>query len=198
MKKLFKTRFFKDENGAAAVESVFILPFMCVLYFGSQDLISLIQFNKKMTDVAVTVSDTVAQYKTSITRAQVTDIENAIALIMPPSQAANVQVDVYGYYMNGTSVTKRWSTKSPNATACAAPNISLFASMMGPNTEYNDVVVAVACMNYTPWVATFMGTQNILGKASFTLTQSIATIPYQSKSINCLTSAGGTTSCNEI
>jgi len=198
MKKLFGTGFFKDDNGAAAVEAVFILPFMCVLYFGSQDLISLIQFNKKMTDVAVTVSDTVAQYKNTVTRAQISDIENAIALIMPPSQAANVQVDVYGYYMNGSAVTKRWSTKSPGATACAAPNISNFNNMMGPSTAYNDVVVAVACMNYTPWVATFMGSSNILGAASFTLTQSIASVPYQSKSINCVTTAGGTTSCLEI
>jgi len=201
MRKKIKSGFLKSEGGAAAVETVFILPFMCVLYFGSADLTSLIKFNKQMTDVATTVADTVAQYKTSITRAQVTDIENTIGLLIQPNQAANVQVDVYDYYLAGATstsagtVTKRWSTKSPNGTSCAAPSTTYYASMMGPTGgPYNDVIVAVSCMSYTPWVGQFMGSTNLLGAASFTLTQSIASVPYASKTVSCYSS--GTTLCN--
>ena len=194
MKKFFKRNFWKADGGSAAIESVFIIPFMCVVFFGSQDLISLITFNKKLIEVSVAVSDSVAQYKNTITRAQVSDIENIIALIVAASQVDNVQVDVYSYYMNGNTVTKRWSTKSPKSTVCAAPVTSNYANMMLPG---NDVIVAVSCMKYTPWVGTFMGGQNLLGSSSFTLTQALAAVPYQSKAVNCVTASGGSTVCNE-
>lgn len=195
MQKFFKNGFLRADSGAAAIESIFILPFMCVLYFGSQDLTSLIVFNKKMNDVATVMSDSVAQYKDTLTRATITDMENSIDMIIPFSQASNVQVDVYGYYSNNGAITKRWSTKSSHGTSCSAPNTSLFTNMMGPG---NDIIVAVACMNYTPWVGSFMGGSQLLGSPNFTLTQSVATVPYASKTIKCVTVTGGTTLCSEI
>jgi len=194
MKKFFKRGFLKSDDGAAAIEAAFIIPFMAVVYLGTQDLTSLIVFNKKMTDVATAVSDTVSQYKSTIRRSNVTDIENAIKLIVPNAAASTVQVDVYDYYLNGASLTKRWSTKSPNGTACAAPTTTNFSQMMAPG---NDVIVAVSCMKYTPWVGTLFGS-SLLGGTSFTLKASIAAVPYASKVLNCYTGSTGTTSCAEI
>ena len=195
MRKIFKKGFLKSDGGAAAIEAVFIIPFMAIVYLGTQDVTSLIVFNKKMTDVATAVSDTVSQYKSTIRRSDVTDIENSIKLIMPSSAAAtNVQVDVYDYYLNGSTVTKRWSTKSPNATNCAAPATTNFSKMMVPG---NDVIVAVSCMKYTPWVTTLFG-NSMLGASSFTLKQSITAVPYASKVLNCYTGSSGTTPCAEI
>lgn len=194
MKKYFQKGFLKADSGNAAIESVFIIPFLCILYFGMEDLTSLILYNKKLTDVSLAVSDSVAQYKNSITRAQVTDIENTIALIMPSGLVNSVQVDVYDYYLNGAAVTKRWSTKSPSGAACTAPNTSNYANMMGPG---NDVIVAVTCMTYTPWVLSFGSSQSMLGANSFVLSQGLAAVPYQSKVVSCVTTAGGNTLCNE-
>lgn len=192
MKKLFKKEFLKSESGAAAIEAVFVVPFICVLYFGAQDLISLIVYNKQMTDISNAVSDSVAQYKDKIIRSDVTDIENAIKLIMLPAQVAKVQVDVYDYYLKSAVVTTRWSTKSPGGTNCLAPDTTKFSTLMTPG---NDVIVAVTCMTYTPWVATFFG-NNLLGATSFNLSQAVAAVPYQSTVLNCYTTSPGSTPCS--
>ena len=194
MKKLFKKEFLKSESGSAAIEAVFVVPFICVLYAGAQDLTSLIAYNKQMTDISDAVSDSVAQYKDKVIRSDVTDIQNIINLIMLPAQVSSVQVDVYDYYLNGLAVTKRWSTASPGGSNCLAPDTSKYSTLMSPG---NDVVVAVTCMTYTPWVATLFG-NNLLGATSFNLSQSVAAVPYQSKVLNCYTTSSGNTPCNEI
>ena len=193
MKKLFKKEFLKSESGAAAIEAVFVVPFICVLYFGAQDLISLIVYNKQVTDVSNVVSDSVAQYKDTVIRSDVTDIENAINLIMLPAQVANVQVDVYDYYLKNAAVTKRWSTMSPGGASCSAPDTSKFSTLMVPG---NDVIVAVTCMTYTPWVVSIFTSTDLLGAASFNLSQSVAAVPYQSTVLNCYTTSPGSTPCS--
>ena len=136
--------------------------------------------------------DSVAQYKDTIIRSDVTEIENVIKLVMLPAQVSSVQVDIYDYYWKGAAVTKRWSTASPGGTSCLAPDTSKFSTLMSPG---NDVIVAVTCMTYTPWVATFFGS-NLLGATSFNLSQSVAAVPYQSKVLNCYTASSGSTPCS--
>jgi len=188
MGKIFKRDFLKSDNGAAAIEAIFIIPFLCFLFFSSEDLTSMIKFNKQMTDVAQVVSDTVAQTKSTITAGQLTDYYKSVQLLLPSAQASNAHVDVYDYYLNGTTLTKRWSSASSGGSSCATPNTTNYSNMMANG---NDVIVAVSCMAYTPWVGTFMGGPNVLGATSFTLTQTVAATPYLSKTIVC----SGGTSC---
>jgi Flp pilus assembly protein TadG len=194
MSKHFKRGFLKATDGSAAIEAVFIIPFMCFVYFGTVDVTSMIAFNKMLTDVASFASDTVAQYPNTIYRTtNITDIENGIKLIMP-KRASSVQVDIYDYRMVGTTITKIWSTKSPNATNCPAPSTANLSTLMSTG---NDVIVATSCMIFTPWVATFLG-KSLLGASSFNLTQTFASVPYGSATLNCYTGTTGTTLCNEI
>ena len=192
MKRPFKKKFLMSDSGAAAVESIFILPFMFMLFFGSQDLISYIKFYKQMADVANVVSDTIAQAQGTITRAQISDIEKTIPLLVPAKEAAAVQVDVYDYYLNGATLTKRWYTASPTGSSCAAPKTSTYSSMIPTGS---DLIVAVACRSYTPWVGKFMGGPYLLGSSVFTITQTIVTTPYANLTIPCVTTSGGNTPC---
>ena len=146
-----------------------------------------------MSDVANVLSDTLAQGQATITRAQVTDVENAIPLLVPAAQAGNVHVDVYDYYMNGATLTQRWHTSSAKGTACTAPSTSNDASLIATGS---DLIVAVSCMTYSPWVGTFMGGPYILGSSTFTITQNSSSTPYASLIISCVTTSGGTTPCN--
>jgi Flp pilus assembly protein TadG len=189
------SNFWRSDKGVVAIEFIMVFPAMCLMFFGALDVTSMIMLNKTMTSVSTTVSDTVAQYKSNISRAQVTDIENAIKLLVPANQVSAVQVDVYDYYLNGTALTKRWSTKSPNGAACNAPATTNFANMMG---QGNDVIVAVSCMNFTPWLVSVMGSSLFSGATSFKINETITTVPYASKSILCTTVAGGATPCAEI
>ena len=145
-----------------------------------------------MADVANIVSDTIAQAQGTITRAQISDIEKTIPLLVPAKEAAAVQVDVYDYYLNGATLTKRWYTASPTGSSCAAPNTSSYKSMISTGS---DLIVAVACRSYTPWVGKFMGGPYLLGSSVFTITQTIVTTPYANLIVSCVTKTGGNTPC---
>jgi Flp pilus assembly protein TadG len=187
------TRFLKAERGAAAIEGAILLPFLAIVYFCLQDFTALITFNRKITLTAATVSDTISQYQTTIARSNITDIFNVIGLIMQPTPTANVRVNVYGYYLNGTAPTVRWQVTNGSGPSCSLPDTTNFQTMM--STSSNDLVVAVTCMNYTPWVATFLGS-NLLGGTTMLLQQTIASRPRASATLNCVTVSGGTTACS--
>jgi hypothetical protein len=51
-------------------------------------------------------------------------------------------------------------------------------------TDGNDLIVAVLCTQYTPYIATFLG-QNILGATTFTMNEQIALRPRQSATLVC-------------
>jgi Flp pilus assembly protein TadG len=192
MIKRMLQQFLKAERGAAAIEGAIILPFLAIVYFCLQDFTALVTFNRKITQTAATVSDTISQYPTTIVRSNITDIFNAVGLIMQPTPTANVRVNVYGYYLNGSTPTIRWQVNNGSAVSCSLPDTTNFSTMM--STSSNDLVVAVACMNYTPWVATFLGT-NLLGGTNMLLQQTIASRPRASATLNCVTATGGSTAC---
>ena len=192
MAKNMKKSFFKSEKGVAAIEAAIIMPFMFLLYFSLQDLTALITFNRRITATASTIGDTIAQYSTTIPRTTITDIFNAVGMIMSPTPASNVRVNVYGYYlMNGTTPTVKWTVTNGNGPICNAVDPTNFANLMSAG---NDLVVSVSCLNYSPFIAQFLGT-NLLGSTSFLLNQTITSRPRASLALNCVTVAGGSTAC---
>ena len=71
LKKIFtpKNIFLQDE-GAAAIEFAFIMPFMLLLYFGLVDVTGLISMNRRVVSAAATMADLVANKKPIFSRAQ--------------------------------------------------------------------------------------------------------------------------------
>jgi Flp pilus assembly protein TadG len=183
--------FLKSQSGAAAVEAVFILPFLCVLYFGMQDLTALITFNRRITATAATISDTVAQYQTTIARPTIVDTFNAVGMIMSPTPASDVHVDVFGYYLKNGAPTLRWQVNSTGGPACNAPDTSNFAGLMASG---NDLVVGVSCMSYAPFVAQFLGS-NLIGPTTFLLNQTITSRPRSTLTLTCVTVPNGAIPC---
>ena len=187
MKKIFRRLdFFRSESGQAAVEGALILPFVFLLYMGLQDFTALVNFNRKITSTAAMISDTIAQYPNTITRQTITDIFNAVGLIMQPTSDNLVRVNVYGYTLNGTNPTLKWQVNNSKGPTCTTPDTSNFANLMAAG---NDLVVSVSCFSFTPYFA------NVLGSGSFLLNQSITSRPRASTTLNCVTVPGGSTSC---
>ncbi len=187
MKKIFRRLgFFRSQSGQAAIEGALILPFVFLLFMGLQDFTALVSFNRKVTSTAAMMSDTIAQYPNTITRQTITDIFNAVSLIMQPTSDNLVRVNVYGYTLNGTNPVLKWQVNNAKGPACPAPNTSNFSNLMAAG---NDLVVAVSCFNFTPYFA------NVLGVGSFLLNQSITSRPRASATLNCITATGSTTSC---
>lgn len=179
MRKLCSFR--RDQRGVAALEIAFIMPFLLFLYFGLVDLTGMISLNRKVTYAASVVADLVTQNDGTVTAANIDDYFNAAELVMKPTPIANVRIQLYGYRNVSGTVTQIWSRSSPTGGACAAPSTAGMANLM---TDGNDIVVAVVCTTYSPFVATFLG-QQVLGATTFPMSEQIALRPRQSMTLAC-------------
>ena len=175
------TSFIRDSRGIAAIEMAFIMPFLLFLYFGLVDLTALISLNRKATYAASVVADLVTQNDTTVKASDISDYFNAASMVMDPTPMTNVRVEVYQFHSNSGAITSQWNKPSTGGTSCGTPSTSGMSNLM---TDGNDLVVAVVCTTYTPYIATFLGSA-ILGATSFTLSEQIALRPRQSSALAC-------------
>ena len=182
-------KFSVAEGGVAAIETAMIMPFLLFLYFGMIDLTSLIALNRKITYSASIVADATSQNKNSMLKSATTDYYKGVELVMSPTPGTNVNVNVYGYRPSGSTATQIWKTSKGSGPTCVStPPVSTMPPLM---TAGNDIIVAIACMRYTPYVATFLG-ENVLGATSFNLEQIVMLRPRSSLMLTCYqTTVGG-------
>lgn len=173
--------FRRDSRGIAAIEMAFIMPFLLFLYFGLVDLTSLISLNRKVTYAASVVDDLVTQNTTTVTSSTMDDYFNAATLVMKPTSISGVRVEIYQFRNVGGVVTNQWSKKSTGGSACSTPSTAGMTNLM---TDGNDIIVAIVCTTYTPYIASFMGT-TILGATTFPMSEQIALRPRQSTTLAC-------------
>jgi Flp pilus assembly protein TadG len=194
LRKLFtrKNLILQDE-GAAAIEFAFIMPFMLLLYFGLVDVTGLISMNRRVVSAAATMADLVGQQKTNILGGTIADQYNAAYVIMQPVASTNVRVEIFDFRTDASNnIVQMWKTGNNQGPSCgAAPSTIGMANLM---TAGNDVIVARVCATYYSTVASFMGT-SIMGASSFNLSQAISVRPRSSLILNCYatTVAAGTT-----
>jgi Flp pilus assembly protein TadG len=171
----------KDQSGIAALEVAFIMPFLLFLYFGLVDLTAMISLNRKVTYASSVVADLVTQNDATVTSANIDDYFEAAKLVMKPTPIDNIRIEIYQYRNVSGTITNQWSRKSSTGTNCTAPDTSGMTNLM---TDGNDLIVAVLCTQYSPYIATFLG-QHVLGATSFTMTEQIALRPRQSATLAC-------------
>jgi Flp pilus assembly protein TadG len=174
-------RFSGDQSGMAALEVAFIMPFLLLLYFGLVDLTAMISLNRKVTYAASVVADLVTQNDATVKSTDIDDYFKAAALVMKPTPMTNIRVEVYGYRNESGTIKQKWSRPSTTGSACTAPSTAGMSNLM---TDGNDLIVAVLCTTYSPYVATFLGKQ-ILGATTFTMSEQIALRPRQSTMLAC-------------
>src|SRR5512138_82157 len=77
-----------DENGVSAVEFAMLLPLMITLYLGSIEVTQAVSADRKMTLVAGTIGDLVAQTQNScISTTEVTAVFEAGKAVLYPYDA---------------------------------------------------------------------------------------------------------------
>lgn len=186
-------KFLRADNGIAAIETALILPFLLILYFGMIDLTALISFNRKITYSASVVADLVSQNRTTVLKTTVADYYNAAELVMAPTPASSVRVEMYGYRKVAGAVTQIWKTSSGTGPTCSTtPDTGAMPALMTAN---NDIIVAITCMDYTPYVATFLG-DNLIGGTSFNVEQAIMVRPRATTTLTCYQTAVGGAVCS--
>ena len=171
----------RDQRGIAALEVAFIMPFLLFLYFGLVDLTAMISLNRKVTYASSVVADLVTQNDSTVLASDIDDYFNAAALVMKPTPMTDIRVDVYQYRIEGGGIVSKWHRNSPDGADCDAPDTTTMNTLM---SDGNDLIVAVVCTTYAPYIASFLG-QSILGATRFTMNEQIALRPRQSSTLEC-------------
>jgi Flp pilus assembly protein TadG len=185
--------FIGETKGIAAIEVALILPVLLVLYFGLFDLTSLISVNRKVTYSASVVADLVAQNKTSVLKNDIQNYFAASNMVMAPTPAAQVRVEVFGYRIAGSTISQVWKTNNSASGTCgAAPSTAAMAPLM---VAGNDLVVARVCTTYTPYASNFLGYQ-ILGDAPISVGETITQRPRSTLKLTCYNTVVGGSVCS--
>ena len=142
-------RFLRDKRGVSAVEFAMLLPLMITLYLGGVEVSSAIAVDRKVTQVARTVGDLVAQ-STSVNATDMTNILNAASSVVQPYSPSLIQVTVLRVDIDANGVAKVVWSKTLNGTARAVNStVTLPAAL---NTANTSLIWAESQYAYTPTI----------------------------------------------
>jgi Flp pilus assembly pilin Flp len=182
-RSILTSRFARNQDGVAAIELALLLPIMMLLFMGLIDVSGLLSENRRVSQSASTVADIVTRLPTPTTPAAIADSYEAVELIMTGAGDGPLRIEIYNYRMVSGAIMLIWRRDNGVGAACGAPNEGDLVSL---TTAGNDIIVAVACLDYTPVVSEVAGTET-LGAATFRLREQIAMRPRESLILNCPT-----------
>lgn len=147
------SRFRKDASGVSAIEFALILPVMVSMFFGIGEITSYMQAYSRMTKVASTVSDLVAQ-ATAVDDDDIANIFNCAEAIMQPFDANNGWVRVSSIVANAQGVTTvAWSDGRGIAERATGSAITVPGGLVPPN---GSVIFTEVSHNYTSSYGMFL------------------------------------------
>jgi len=138
-------RFVRDKRGVSAVEFAMLLPLMITLYLGGVEVSSAIAVDRKVTQVARTLGDLVAQ-STSLNAADMTNILNAASSVVQPYSSSLIKVTVSRVDVDANGVAKVIWSKTQNGTLKSG-TVTLPAAL---NTANTSLIWAESQYTYTP------------------------------------------------
>lgn len=168
-----KLRFSAATNGTVAVEFAFIAPILIALFLGSIELCNALICRGKVTTVAASAADLVAQDST-ITTSQINDVFSAVNAIVYPYPSAGSKIILTsikadpnhaGQYVVDWSVATQNATPHTQGASIAVPT--------GLVTQGASVILAEVSYTYTPPTTKFIS-------GPFTMTDSFYARPRRS------------------
>jgi Flp pilus assembly protein TadG len=149
----FSKRFRRDDSGVSAIEFALILPAMVAMFFGIGEVTNYMQANSRMTKVASTVADLVAQ-DTAISDDEMTNIFNCAEAIMQPFDAANGWVRVTSIVANAQGqTTVAWSDGQGISDRAVGSSITVPGGVAPPNSS---VIFTEVSYNYSSSFGMFL------------------------------------------
>jgi Flp pilus assembly protein TadG len=145
-KPRFLRRLRRNRSGMAAVEFAMVAPVMLSLYFGVTELTDAFICNSKVTLLASTAADLVAQDK-EITNAEMNEIFNALTEVMKPYPGADTQVVISSLLYDSPGKTKvAWSDTKNGTKRSVGAIVSVPSGLV---TAGNSVIFAEVKHMYT-------------------------------------------------
>lgn len=166
-------RFGLDSRGVSAVEFALIAPLLITIYFGGIEVSSAVAVDRKMTLVAHTVADLVAQ-SSSVTNAEMTDILNASAAVSLPYTTANLKVTVSSVVINGSNqATIAWSDTLNGTKRTVGDTVTLPTAL---NVANSSLIWGEVTYTYKPMFGTVFKANLTLGDAIYMRPRISATV----------------------
>lgn len=164
----------RDNSGMAAIEFVFIVPLMLVIFFGTIELSNGIAADRKVTITARTLSDLVSQNK-NVTDLALSNFFTMGKAIMTPYSDTSIKLRVTAVNINGSGVaTVAWSEGSGIAKRTVGSTVTVPTGLVVNNTQ---LIWSEITYVYKPVVGYVMST------AGVTLTDQCYTRPRQSSAV---------------
>jgi Flp pilus assembly protein TadG len=175
-------RLASDERGISAVEFAMLLPLMVTLYLGGVEVSQAVAVDRKVTLVARSLGDLVAQ-ATNVTTSDMTNILAASGAIIVPYNDAKLKITVSSIKIDSTGVAKiAWSDTKNGTARVVGSTITLPAAL---NTANTTLIWAEAQYAYTPAIGyVITGTMNLKDQ-----------IYMRPRLSDCVTRTGVVTSC---
>jgi Flp pilus assembly protein TadG len=157
-------RFAGDQQGVSAVEFALLLPLMITLYLGGVEISQAVSADRKVTLVARTAGDLVAQ-ATSVSTSNMNDIFSAATAVLVPFGATNLKVTISNVIVDAnskatiTTSTGGWSNTYQGTARSGDVTSSIPSALLVANSC---LVWAEASYTYKPPIGyAVVGTLNL-------------------------------------
>ena len=142
--------FKSDIKGLSGVEFALIAPMLIGIYLGVAETALGVTNSRKVSRVAATLSDLVAQSE-SITASQVDGIMNAASSVMEPYTSSPLKIHVIGVSIDANGVARvAWSRKKGNTAVPAVGSIyPIPINIKIPNSF---LIVSKVTYDYSPGI----------------------------------------------
>lgn len=151
--------FRKAKDGLAAVEFALIAPVMVTLLLGTVELCNALECHQKVTMLASTSADLVAQ-ASSISSTDMSNIFSATDAIIYPFASANAQIVVSSIVSDGNgNGTVDWSQAQNGTALTVGGAVSVPSGLMSASDCAKDacsVILAQVTYNYTSPIGKFL------------------------------------------
>ncbi|MEQ8283976.1 MAG: pilus assembly protein [Parvibaculum sp.] len=149
-------RLLRDVAGLAAVEFALILPVMLTFYLGAVETTHMLTANRRVTSVAYTAADIVAQ-AAAISDADMADVFAASSAILSPFSTGPLSVRVTSVVANSSNVAQvAWSDGFQISPRAVNSTVTLPAGLTTPGSS---VILVETTYSYgSPLSETITGT----------------------------------------
>lgn len=137
-----------DIKGLSGVEFAIIAPMLIGIYLGVAETALGVTNSRKVSRVAATLADLVAQSE-NITANQIDGVMNAASSVMEPYSSAGLKIHVVGVAIDGNGIARvAWSRKKGNT---AAPGVgSVYPIPVNIRIADSFLVVTKVMYDYSP------------------------------------------------
>jgi Flp pilus assembly protein TadG len=156
-------RFHDNQDGVSAVEFAMLLPLMITLYLGSIEITEAVSVDRKMTLVAGTIGDLVAQTPTCVSASKINDIFVTGEKVLVPFKPAIMKAVITSVQIKpDQSAIVAWSEPYHGATPHGTGSNVTTLIPAALRTVAGSVIWAEAYYTYTPTIGKVIAPSGIL------------------------------------